>query len=112
MTRFATLAAALATSATLIASAAWAQPAGYYAAVPAQASAKTALMTRATAWTQKDGTFLAARAPERDMILCQLVAKDVGPLASFSAGGQAYDAARLAQCNSKARVAATAVAAR
>ena len=46
--------------------------------------------------------FAAAKAPERDIVLCQLVAQRVGKLTSFTVGGQALDADTLSKCNAKA----------
>ena len=43
------------------------------------------------------------KAPEREAILCQLVARDAGKLSAFSAGGQAFDADALAKCNAHAK---------
>ena len=83
--------------------AAGAQVGGYYVAVPAAKPSKTVLMTHATAWTLHDGAYVAPRAPERDTVLCELVARNVGALSSFTAGGNAYDADALAKCNAKAR---------
>lgn len=84
---------------------AMAQPetAGYYSATPVEAPAKTSLITRDTVWKFQDGTFNAAKAPERELILCQLVAQRIGKLSSFSAGGAAFDTDTLAKCNAKAR---------
>ena len=98
--------AVIASAALLAASGVSAQTVpGYYVATPVAASAKTQLMTRTTPWRAQVGSFVAAQAPEREMVLCQLVAKDVGQLSSFSAGGKAFDAAALDKCNAKASVA-------
>ncbi|MGF2053146.1 CC_3452 family protein, partial [Enterococcus casseliflavus] len=43
------------------------------------------------------------KAPERDLIVCQLVASNVGQLTSFTVSGTALPAATLAKCNTKAR---------
>ena len=95
--------AVIASAALLAATGAPAQTvSGYYVATPAVATAKTQLMTRATPWRLQGASFVAAQAPEREMVLCQLVAKDVGQLSSFSAGGKAFDAANLDKCNAKA----------
>ena len=97
---------------TLIAGTAHAQaPAGYYVAVPAAQPVKPALMTRATPWSLKGNAYVAARAPERDAVLCQLVAHNAGQLTSFTVGGKAYDADALAKCNAKAKGASGAAAA-
>ncbi|NJR77839.1 CC_3452 family protein [Sphingomonas corticis] len=102
---------AVVTSAALLAAAGvQAQTGAYYVATPAAAPAKERLMTRATPWRLANGSFVAARAPERDQLLCQLVARDVGGLSAFSVGGKPYDAAALDKCNGKAGIVATAVA--
>lgn len=104
MPRFVTLAAAVvAPVLALAATPAGAQTAGYYAAVPAAPAAKTKFITRSTAWELRGDAFVANRAPERDMILCQLVAQRAGALASFSAGGKAFDAEALAKCNGRVK---------
>ena len=76
MTRFATL--LVAAAGLVSATAATAQSSVYYSATPAVATTKASLMTRATPWSLQNGSYVAARAPERDAVLCQLVAKDVG----------------------------------
>jgi hypothetical protein len=78
------------------------ETAGYYTATPAEAPAKTSLITRDTVWSFHDGAFSAAKAPEREIVLCQLVAQRVGKLTSFTVGGAAVDDATLAKCNAKA----------
>lgn len=81
-----------------------AQPAGpsYYAATPVEAPSKTSLITRDTIWKFRDGAFTAAKAPEREMVLCQLVAQRVGKLQSFTVAGAAFDETNLKACNAKA----------
>jgi hypothetical protein len=86
-------------------------PTGYYVATPVAKVEKTRLITRSTLWSQQNGAFVAARAPERDTVLCQLVARDVGGLSAFSVGGKAYDDAQLEKCNGKAKLPAQNVAA-
>ena len=83
--------------------AAGAQVGGYYVAVPAAVPTKASVMTHATSWSLKNGAYVAQRAPERDAVLCELVARNVGTLSSFTAGGNAYDADALAKCNAKAK---------
>lgn len=92
----------LAAAALFVASAAQAQPA-YYVAVPVMPAVKTQLMTRATPWTLQNGAYLAGRAPERDLVLCQLVVRSTGPLQSFAVAGKAFEADALAACNAKAK---------
>lgn len=97
--------AIVASAALLAASGASAQADGYYVATPAAQPAKARLITRSTVWSLKDGAFVAAKAPERDAVLCQLVARDVGALTAFSVAGKPYDAAKLGKCNAGAGVA-------
>ena len=102
----------IATAAIIAATGVQAQaPGGYYVATPLAKVEKTRMITRSTLWSQQNGVFVAARAPERDTVLCQLVARNVGGLASFSVGGKAYDAAQLDKCNGKAGLPAQSVAA-
>ena len=99
-----TLAAALVVSGTMISTTAHAQtPAGYYVAVPAVQPTRASMMTRATPWALRSNAYVAARAPERDAILCEMVAKNTGALTSFTAGGKAFDADALAKCNAHAK---------
>jgi hypothetical protein len=101
---FRSIASAVVASAALLAAAG--APAqvvrSYYVATPAAAPAKDRLLTHSTPWRLQGASFVAPQAPERDLVLCQLVAKDVGQLSSFSAGGKAFDAATLDKCNARA----------
>jgi hypothetical protein len=105
-----TIASAIVASAALLAAAGvQAQTAnGYYVATPIAKPAKDRLMTRATPWRLQGASFVAAQAPERDQVLCTLVARNVGGLSAFTVGGKAYDAAQLDKCNGKAGVAVAA----
>ena len=96
---------------TTIAGTAHAQS-GYYVATPAAAPAKSTLVTNSTPWQRQGNAYVAARAPERDTVLCDLVARNTGALSAFTVGGRAYDADALAKCNAHAKgsVAATGVA--
>ena len=97
---------------TTIAGTAHAQAGGYYVATPVTAPAKTTLVTNSTPWQRQGNAYVAARAPERDAVLCDLVARNTGALSSFTVGGRAYDADALAKCNAHAKggAAATGVA--
>ncbi|WP_445191366.1 CC_3452 family protein [Sphingomonas sp. Tas61C01] len=114
MKSFVALAAAFAVSATLIAAtAADAQaPGAFYVATPASPTTKTSLVTRNTAWSLRGGAFVAAQAPERAQILCQLVADHVGGLSGFTVKGEAYDADQLAKCNAHVKPAPAQMVAR
>ena len=106
------LAAATLVGSTVIATTAYAQaPAGYYVAVPAAQPTKATMMTRATPWSLRGNAYVAARAPERDTVLCELVARNTGQLSTFTVAGKAYDADQLAKCNAHAKGGATAPAA-
>lgn len=119
MVRTLSLAAALAASAASLFAAAGpahAQSANapFYVATPEAAAVDgTRAMTRATGWVYRDGRYLATRAPERAALLCDLLARDVGRLTAFSAGGETFGEDDLAKCNRRAKaVGGTAMAAR
>ena len=105
-------AAAASVALVAVAAPAPAQGPAHYVAVPAAEAAKASVITRSTPWRLANGAYVADRAPERDLVLCQLLARDVGQLKSFSAGGKALDEGALAKCNARAKGGAgTAVAA-
>ena len=100
MSKLSNFIAAALVGSTMIAATATAQtPGGYYVATPAAQPAKSTLITRSTAWSLKGNQYVAARAPERDAVLCQLVARKTGELSGFSVAGKAYEADQLAKCN-------------
>lgn len=104
MNRFLTVAAAAAATLALAPVPGIAQTArGYYAATPVEAPSKASLVTRSTVWKCGEGVCTAAKATSRDTIMCELVAREVGTLASFRANGTSFDADALAKCNEKAR---------
>ena len=76
---------------------------GYYTAIPAAQPTKTSLVTHSTVWNWRDSAFVANKAPERENVVCELIAQRVGKLNSFTAGGQAFDADALAKCNARAK---------
>jgi hypothetical protein len=98
-----------ATVAALLApAAAFAQSPAYYVATPAAAPVQTSVVTRSTLWRARGPIFFAARAPERPVVLCRLLADRAGPIASFAAGGRPLDTEQLAECNAKVTPAAIA----
>ena len=105
MNLLSTLAPTLALAITTLfgATAAGAAAADTYVAVPTAPSAKASFITRSTVWRAREGGFVAGQAPERPAVLCELVAREVGTLSSFTVGGTAYDAEQLAKCNAKAK---------
>ena len=76
---------------------------GYYAATPVAAPDKATLVTRTTVWKCGEGVCTASKATSRDAIMCELVAGEVGKLASFRANGSDFDTAALEKCNARAR---------
>ena len=109
MNRLPIIAAAIASSLTLVVGATDAHAQGaYYVAVPEAQAGKTSLITRSTPWQLRGNAYVANRAPEREVVLCQLLARSVGKLQSFSAGGAALDGAALEKCNSRAKATPTA----
>ena len=103
---------ALAAAALLIPAAAAAQAPVYYVATPVTAPTKTSVVTRSTLWRARGPIYVAQRAPDRTAVLCRLLAKEAGPLASFSVEGTPIDADALAQCNAKVAATPQAVAAK
>ena len=98
-----TLAPTLALAVTTLFGATAAGAAGADTYVPTAPSAKASFITRSTVWRAREGGFVAGQAPERPAVLCELVAREVGTLSSFSVGGTAYDVEQLAKCNAKAK---------
>lgn len=103
MIRFSFVAAAVAAVA-LPASASLAQgTGGYYSATPTAAPATNRFVTRSLIWHCGDGVCTAGQGDTRDIVSCQLLAREVGTLSAFTANGETFDAEKLAQCNSRAR---------
>ena len=97
--------AAVITSAALLASAGVSAqaPAGYFVATPAAHATKDIVMTRDTPWNLQDGVYVTGKAPMREMVACQMMARTVGTLSSFAVEGKAFDQSALGECNSKAK---------
>ncbi|WP_375428017.1 hypothetical protein [uncultured Sphingomonas sp.] len=114
MNRLSILAASIAATLTLVVGATDARAQGaYYIAVPEGRTGKASLITRSTPWTLRGDAYVANRAPEREIVLCQLLARNIGKLRSFSAGGMSLGDAALEKCNARAKaVPGAAVAAR
>ena len=93
----------IAAAATLAAAPLAAQSGPYYVATPAAAPTKTSLVTRSTLWKLSNNAYVAPRGTDRDAILCELLARETGKLAAFSAGGKAFDDAALTKCNARAK---------
>ncbi|WP_162888179.1 CC_3452 family protein [Sphingomonas mesophila] len=95
MTRFASIALV----AALVAAPA---TAGTYAAKPVAGGQPAKVVTRDVAWNFAGGAFVGRTDQSRPVVLCQALAKKVGPIASFTADGRPLSAAELAKCNGKA----------
>ncbi|WP_097062191.1 CC_3452 family protein [Sphingomonas guangdongensis] len=74
-----------------------------YSAVPIAMPAKANVMTRATLWKCAGDTCTTPQSDERDAVLCQLAAREMGILTAFTARGAPFDADALARCNARAR---------
>ena len=95
--------AALVVGGTLIGATAAQAQAGYYVAVPVQQPTKATLITRETLWTLRSNAYVASRAPDRDALTCDALARSTGALSAFSVAGKAFDADELAKCNAHAK---------
>ena len=75
----------------------------YYVATPAAAPAQQMLITSGTVWKWHEPAFTANKGPQREAIMCQMIAQHAGKLAAFSAGGKAFDTDALTKCNTRAK---------
>ncbi|MEO9131705.1 MAG: hypothetical protein ABI240_10905 [Sphingomonas sp.] len=106
MTRFTQIAAALVGTVMLlspIAGQAQAPASGYYTATPVAQPTKTSFVTHTTVWKWSENAFVAGKAPERENVVCELIAQRVGKLNGFTAAGRSFDADALAKCNAHAK---------
>jgi hypothetical protein len=104
MTRFIAAAAAAAAIFALTPAMGFAQaPVGYYTATAEAAPTKASVVTRSTIWHCNGTVCSAPKASSRDAIMCELVAREVGKLSSFTVKGEAFDTASLEKCNARAK---------
>ncbi len=75
----------------------------YYTATPAVAPTEASFVTRSVVWKCDGATCAAPKAGNRDQVMCELAAKEMGQLASFTANGSAFDAAAMEKCNARAK---------
>jgi len=75
----------------------------YYAATPVAVPSKTTLITSGTVWKWNTTAFTAIKGPQREAIMCEMVAKSAGKLSAFTAGSQTFDATALEKCNARAK---------
>jgi hypothetical protein len=80
-----------------------AAPVGY-TATPVTAPASGKAVMRDLIWNCDGTRCVAAQiSSSRPAIVCAVAARELGPLSSFAAAGQPFDADALAKCNAKAR---------
>ena len=91
-------------SASILAAAFLAAPAlaGSYSAIPVAKSQPAQVVTRDLAWSLKGGAFVGRTDQSRPLVLCQALAKKVGPLATFVVDGRPLAATEMAKCNGRA----------
>ena len=75
---------------------------GYYRATFAEPVARTQLIAKELLWSCAGDACTAAASNSRPAIVCSTLARSVGPLLAFSAGGVPFDTAALQKCNSAA----------
>lgn len=103
MVRFGAFTLALASSLTLLGSAAIAQPAGgYYEVTLAQPAATARTVVHEMVVKCDGATCSAAQGASRPAIVCASIARELGPVTAFRAGDAALDGEALAKCNAKA----------
>ena len=71
----------------------------FYRAELAAPAAEARPIAAGVAWFCNDDSCAATKGTSRPVIVCARLVKEVGPVASFTAGGEALDAAQLAKCN-------------
>lgn len=104
MLRSLVLTSSLFASLTLASATAIAAPAGgFYTATPVTAPAVTKAVARDIVWSCDGGSCSAGASTSRAAIVCAVAVRELGPLTSFSAGSDSFDAAALEKCNAKAR---------
>jgi hypothetical protein len=75
----------------------------HYRVVPVTAPAEVRLIVRDIVWRCGGSGCTAPQNGSRAEIVCASLAREIGALASFSAGGRVFDAAQLENCNRRAR---------
>ena len=103
MVRFFAFTLSLAGSLTLLGSAALAQPNGaYYELTLANQPEAAKQVVRGTIFSCAGETCSGAEGTSRPAIVCASIARELGPVTSFRAGGESLDGDALAKCNAKA----------
>ena len=81
---------------------AFAQTGPYYRAEFVQPLGLTQMVERGLLWSCAGQACVAGESNSRDAVICSALARKLGQVTAFSAGGQAFDASKLAACNSRA----------
>ena len=92
--------------AAILASALFAAPAiaaPQFAAQPNTAPAAAKFVVKDTLWSCGEAGCAASASNSRPAVVCASLAKEVGPLASFSVKGEALSADELSKCNARAK---------
>ena len=76
--------------------------AGNFEAQPLSRPSRERFVAGDNAWRCGDGGCRSARTSTRPALVCSTLVREVGPLASFSVDGRAFDAPALEACNRRA----------
>lgn len=98
-TRFAILAAALAIAAPLAAMSPIASQSSHYDVVLAQPTSEDMVIAGGVVFRCEGTACAGPRSRDRVLRVCSELRREVGPIASFIAGGEALPEAQLARCN-------------
>jgi hypothetical protein len=108
MTRMTALIFALASSFTLISTAAVAQPTGgFYSMSLAQPAREAKPVVRGMLLSCNGAACTAGEGTSRPAIVCASIAREFGAVTAFRAGNESFDDAALAKCNAKAKASTT-----
>lgn len=75
---------------------------GYYSVTLAAQPAEAKPVVRGMIFACNGGACSAAEGTSRPGVICASVARELGPVTSFRAGGETLDGEALAKCNAKA----------
>jgi len=89
-------------SLAFIPAAAFAQ-AAHFTAQPETPPSQQRFVARDNAWRCGETGCTSARGATRPALVCAALAREIGPLRAFAAGGRAFTAAELENCNGRAR---------
>ena len=73
----------------------------YYRAQLSAPAAEASTIAGGIVWKCADTSCAAPKGTSRPAIVCARLAKEVGPVSAFTAGGKALEAEDLARCNGK-----------